>query len=315
MDDETIKKSEAQTKPNPVDENTDHRTDSLYRRSLLWVVAVLLMFIAVIYQRKTGPTYPKRGTLYLQGQSYRYRLIRSEWTSADARAAVPVPTGMTGQVLYKRFKTKDKFMALMMERDEEKGELFAMLPKQPAAGKLEYYVQLSTKTGEIRIPSSPEENIIIRFKDPVPDFILWPHVVMMFFSVLVGMRAGLGAIFAPLTMRRWVWIALGGMTLGGMTLGPIVQKYAFGEYWTGFPFGGDLTDNKMLVMWLAWLLAAGVIGFKRKKKEAVSRSIVVVAAVIMVTVYLIPHSMRGSELDYSKVDSGVNPTDAIKTGK
>ena len=93
---------------------------------------------------------------------------------------------------------------------------------------------------------------MIRFKDDVPGGILWPHVVMMFFSVLIGMRAGLGALLAPYGMRTWAWIALAGMTLGGMVLGPIVQKYAFGDYWTGFPFGGDWTDNKMLVMWLSW---------------------------------------------------------------
>ena len=315
MEDETSKKTEEPTELSEGLERSEDIADPFRRRALLWVMAVILMFIAVVYQRKTGPTYPKRGTLNLQGKSYRYKLTRSEWTNKDARAAVPGPENLTGTTFYKRYKTKDEFTALMMQRDEEKKDLFAILPRQPAAGKLEYYVELSFEGQAIRIPSAGEENILIRFKDPVPGFILWPHVVMMFFSVLIGMRAGLGAICAPGTMRRWVWIALGGMTLGGMTLGPIVQKYAFGEYWTGFPFGGDLTDNKMLIMWLAWLLAAGTIGFKRKKKEAVSRGIVVVAAIIMVAVYLIPHSMRGSELDYSKVDKGMSPADAIKTGK
>ena len=46
--------------------------------------------------------------------------------------------------------------------------------------------------------------------------------------------------------------------IGGMILGPIVQKYAFGEYWTGFPYGGDFTDNKMLIMWLAWAIAMAI---------------------------------------------------------
>ncbi len=315
MEDETIEESDGRTESTVEVVQQEPGTDPFGRRALLWVAAVILMFIAVVYQRRTGPTYPMRGTLNHHGHSYRYRLIRSEWTTTDARAAASGPVSLTGKVFYKRFKTRDEFISLQMQRDETKGELFAMLPRQPAAGKLEYYVELSIEGKEIRIPDAGEENIIIRFKDPVPGSILWPHVVMMFFSVLIGMRAGLGAMLAPLTMRRWVWIALGGMTVGGMTLGPIVQKYAFGEYWTGFPFGGDLTDNKMLIMWLAWLLAAGTIGFKPKKKEAVSRGIVLVAAVIMVAVYLIPHSMRGSELDYSKVDKGVSPADAIKTGK
>ncbi|MEO1450503.1 MAG: hypothetical protein AAFV07_13315, partial [Bacteroidota bacterium] len=103
-------------------------------------------------------------------------------------------------------------------------------------------------------------------------------------------------------------------TIGGMILGPIVQKYAFGEYWTGFPFGGDFTDNKMLFMWLAWALALAVIGFKPKKKENVSRTAVLTAAVVMTVVYLIPHSMGGSTLDYDQVDKGIDPKEAITTG-
>ena len=43
--------------------------------------------------------------------------------------------------------------------------------------------------------------------------------------------------------------------------------------------------------------------------------VVVAATVVMMAVYLIPHSMRGSELDYSAVEQGVDPADAIRTGK
>jgi hypothetical protein len=40
-----------------------------------------------------------------------------------------------------------------------------------------------------------------------------------------------------------------------MILGPVVQYYAFGEFWTGVPFGWDLTDNKTLVAVIFWALA------------------------------------------------------------
>ena len=76
-----------------------------------------------------------------------------------------------------------------------------------------------------------------------------------------------------------------------MIIGPIVQKYAFGIYWTGFPVGTDLTDNKTLLAIVFWLTAYGL----RKK----SRWWTVAAAILMVIVYLIPHSVAGSELDYS----------------
>ena len=42
---------------------------------------------------------------------------------------------------------------------------------------------------------------------------------------------------------------------------------------------------------------------------------VLLGAAVMTAVYLIPHSMGGSELDYSAVEQGVDPADAIRTGK
>jgi len=110
-------------------------------------------------------------------------------------------------------------------------------------------------------------------------------------------------------------VALIGMTVGGMVLGPIVQKLAFGDYWTGWPYGGDWTDNKMLVMWLSWVFAASVIGFRPRRREGISRAAVLLAALVMTAVYLIPHSMGGSELNYEAVDQGTDPENAIRTGR
>jgi hypothetical protein len=100
-----------------------------------------------------------------------------------------------------------------------------------------------------------------------------------------------------------------------MILGPVVQKYAFGAFWTGFPWGYDLTDNKTLIMWLAWLAACAFIGRRPRRREGSPRVAVVLATVVMIVVYLIPHSLRGSELDYEKLDAGVSAEEAITTGE
>ena len=71
----------------------------------------------------------------------------------------------------------------------------------------------------------------------------------------------------------------------------------------------------LLVLWLAWVVACAVIGLKPKKKEGVSRAVVLVASIVMSAAYVIPHSMGGSELDYSQVDAGVDPSKAIETGR
>lgn len=287
----------------------------------LWAGALLIMLSAIIYQRTTGPTYPRRGSFEVAGQTFKYKLIRSEWTNTKALVKLPDPKGgATAELHYKRYKTKDAFTVVPMTAQTIDGDalLVGELPTQPPAGKLEYFITLHAKgvgpSDTLQVPPMGKEALVIRFKDWVPEYILYPHIFMMFFSVLFGMRAGLSALFADPKMRRHAWVALIGMTIGGMTLGPFVQKYAFGEYWTGFPWGKDLTDNKMLIMWLSWLFAAAVIGFKAKPKEGISRGIVLVASIVMTGVYLVPHSMGGSELNYDAVDKGMDPKDAIKTG-
>jgi hypothetical protein len=97
-------------------------------------------------------------------------------------------------------------------------------------------------------------------------------------------------------LKFYAFWTLGLLTIGGLILGPIVQNYAFGEYWTGIPFGFDLTDNKTLIAWLGWLVAIFMI-FKSKRPKVW----VLGAAIFTIAIFLIPHSLMGSELDYSKM--------------
>ncbi len=304
-------------------ESTDITKPSLLMRGTLWFLAFFLAASAMIYQRATGPTYPVK--IRVAG-GITAKLIRTHESTNDA--IVELPAGFiesekpSGTLFFKRYRTSDSFTDIPMTLEED-GLLYilkAALPKQPAAGKLEYYIEANlpgdSGGANRRFPEQQEDYVLIRFKDPVPDSILIPHVTLMIFSILFGMRSGLAALFAPYNMRQLAWATLCGMTVGGMILGPCVQKYAFGEYWTGFPLGGDWTDNKMLFMFLAWVFACSIIGLKpRKKEHPVGRVVVLLAAVVMTVCYLIPHSMGGSELDYSQVDQGIDPSEAIKTGR
>ena len=282
---------------------------------LLWVLAVFMALAAMIYQRSTGPTYEFKGSLEHKGEKHKYELIRTHETTGGAKVEMPNidADDYKATLNYKRYRTQDAITSLDFKMDAD-NRLTAQLPVQPAAGKMEYFVTGNIGSEAFSIPDKGEPNIVLRYKDPVSPYILIPHVVMMIIVIIFGIRAGLGAIFDDGTMRKWTIVAFGAMTLGGMILGPLVQKSAFGEYWTGFPFGGDFTDNKMLIMWLAWALALSIIGFKAKKKEGLSRGAVIMAALVMTVVYLIPHSMGGSTLDYEAVDKGIDPKEAIKTG-
>jgi hypothetical protein len=290
--------------------------------SFLWVLAVVMMFATASYQRRTGPTYPLRATVETEGVSHRIRLIRSQETTAEARVVLPdLGPAAEATVHWRRYPTDDLFTPMPMVRETVDGEIemAAYLPLQPAAGKVEYYVNLTAAEGQIRLPelgggTQGGDTAILRYKDPVPIPLLIAHVAMMFFAVLIGMRAALGAMFRPKGVARLAWISLGLMTVGGMILGPFVQKYAFGAYWTGWPFGYDLTDNKTLIMWVAWIAACAILVRRKDESDRWARAGVFGAALVMVGVYLIPHSMRGSELDYGAVDTGVPAEEAVGVG-
>ena len=281
----------------------------------IWALAILLALAAMIYQRSTGPTYEFRGHLEYGGEDHKYELLRSHETTGGAKIELPYfdKANYSAKLQYKRYQTKDAINTVDFRLDEN-NQFVAQLPVQPAAGKMEYTVTGSIDGKVFNIPEKAEDKIVLRYKDPVSNYILVPHVLMMILAIVFGIRAGLSALFDDGSMRKWTVVAFTAMTLGGMVFGPFVQKSAFGEYWTGFPYGGDFTDNKMLIMWLAWALALAIIGFKRKKKEIVSRSTVSLAAVVMIVVYLIPHSLGGSTLDYDQVDQGIDPKEAIRTG-
>ena len=285
---------------------------ALWLKIVIWILAVVLMAASVIYQRLTGPTHPKRGSFEVGGATQTYRLVRSGISTTPAQVKIPDPGGeASATIKWRRYPTDEDFSLISMTSSE--GFLTGDLPRQVAAGKVEYSITLQTPEGEIHLPSDTENTVILRYKDPVPATVLIPHIVLMFFAVLFGIRTGLSAILAPSGMRWSAWTTLIGMTIGGMVLGPIVQKYAFGAYWTGWPFGGDLTDNKVLIMWIVWIIACSTIGFKPLKKEWIGRVLVLAAAAVMTVVYLIPHSMRGSELNYEALDSGVEASRAIET--
>jgi hypothetical protein len=289
------------------------RKGGRWTRVLLWVLAIVLSVAAMGYQRRTGPSHEMRAEFDWGGETHSCRLIRSEEVVRPARVEVPRPGGTTAAELhFRRYPTADEFRALPMRPEGDL--LVGFLPPQPAAGKLEYFVVLRGQGREVRIPADEAGNPIIRFTGVVPRSVLAPHIIMMILSIIVGLRAGLAALFTPGEMRRLAWITVAVLTVGGMILGPIVQKFAFGAYWTGFPWGYDLTDNKTLVMWLGWLIACGLFYVGGKRGRALGRAGVIAATVIMIVVYLIPHSARGSELDYEQLDRGVAPEDAVKTG-
>jgi hypothetical protein len=277
------------------------------KKFILWSLALIITLTAAIYQRHTGPTYPKELDVRLNNSEYKLKLVRS--LALDERPEVNLnitDTSVMAKLYYKRFRSDEEYqvtdfsykvfpiksfiMNKIFKVYEEKG-FFATVPQQPAAGKLQYYFEVTDSKGtQIFFKEAP---VVIRFKGGVPMFILLPHILCMFIAMLFSTLAGLMAVIKFPLYKKYSVLTLILFAIGGMVLGPLVQNYAFGDLWTGIPFGWDLTDNKTLIALVFWIIA---VVMNRKQEKPLYT---VIAAVILLLVYSIPHSLFGSQLDYS----------------
>ena len=269
------------------------------RSALLWILSVIITLASAYYQRVTGPTYPVSGRVSLGGREFKYRLERSSGEAGDQPIGIATrDPSVKGTLEWRRYKTSDDWTANAMEYRD--GALSANLPHQPPAGKLEYRITLDRGGERAAIPA--EGPAVIRFKGSVPVAVLILHVVVIFGAMLLSTRTGLEFFNKEAKLKRLMFWTLCFLAVGGLVLGPVVQKYAFGAFWTGWPLGTDLTDNKTAAALIGWIIAAvAIYKFRNPKAWALG------AAVLTVVVYLIPHSLLGSELDYGKTIKPVKP--------
>ncbi len=257
------------------------------KKTFIWIFAVLLTVAAALYQRLTGPTHPQRTRATISGQTYKFRLLRSFDGAGDCPIAITVQDPeVAGSLEYRIFSQKVDFIKLPMAR--EGGVLTASLPHQGMAGKLEYKITLKKSQETVSLNNGTPT--VIRFKGHVPELVLIPHILIMFLAMLFSNVAGVFALF-NIPSLKMMKITLITIFVGGLIMGPLVQKYAFNELWTGVPYGWDLTDNKTLIAFAAWVIA---FLFNLEKE---SRYWVVAAAVVTIGIFSIPHSLFGSQLD------------------
>jgi len=264
---------------------------------LMWTLAIIITLGAAVYQRMTGPTYPKRCKVTIGNQIYKLKLVRSSDAAGDEIVKLEIPDNtVNGKIHLRRYLSKDEWTINEMSR--EGSFLSGKLPHQPPAGKVEYFIEFSS--GNETVFVEKENPIVMRFKGAVPDLVLIPHIFIMFFAMLLSNLAGLLVLFKDQKQKLYGMLALGFLFLGGMILGPIVQKYAFGDLWTGVPYGWDLTDNKTLIGFIGWIIA--VAGNWKKERPYLT----LIAAVVLLLIYSIPHSLFGSTLspETGKVTQG-----------
>ncbi len=267
------------------------------RRTWLWLLALLITLVSAIWQRLSGPTYPIRVHGELAGVTVRAKLLRTHETSGDLPVRLRIEKGLDdrlpggtvgGVVSWRRYPSADTWQEILLTAAGE--DLYAAIPAQPAAGKVEYRLVLRRGDEQLLLPE--RQAVVARFKGAVPKTVLFPHILAIFLGMLWSSRAGLEALTGGTALQRQVWTTLVLLVIGGLLLGPVIQKLAFGSFWTGWPLGDDLTDNKLAVAAAAWLVAA------LRCRNGGGRGAVLAAAVVTLAIFAIPHSLHGSTLDY-----------------
>lgn len=284
---------------------------------IVWSIGILFTILSVVFQRNSGPTHPVEVLFPVDTVSFTLPRSLTRAASDSTLLVIDVQPASTHgdsvqtglfvdslQFFWKRYPTEDAFMPLSLSANDQ-GDLQAALPTQPIAGKIAYYVTYGDQTGT--------ESVILRFKDPVPPGLLIVHIILMFVAMLMASNTGLLAFFTLLSsekeairvVNRYAWYSFVTLTVGGLFVGALVQKHAFGVFWAGFPLGTDVTDIKTLIAVIAWIPAL-VSYAKRRSTHLASRPasphrylyIVIVAALIHIAIYAIPHSTHGSEYNY-----------------
>jgi hypothetical protein len=259
---------------------------------LIWTFAIILTVMLAGYQRRTGPTYPMQVKKEIGQTLIKTKLIRSYDGQDDAKVYLNIPdVSIQGKIHFRRFRSYDKWSTASLVR---KGDsLIGSLPHQDISGEVIYYITL-VKGKELVLLN--EDAAVLRYKGHIPILLLLPHILIIFLAMLFSTITGLEVITNGKHTYQYTWITIITLFIGGLVLGPIVQKYSFGVYWDGWPFGHDLTDNKSVLAFLFWVIAL-IAQYKNRGKKLWT----IVASVLMMIVFLIPHSMFGSEIDYTKL--------------
>jgi len=273
---------------------------------LLWVLAAALTLATFLYQDKTGPTQPIERTFQTSKGTLHTKFLRSENIGTDLAVmfVAPVPEGVTATVKYRRYTSGEPWktakmapMSVTVSRRGSTEELEGLGVRLPSlkerAGKYEYFVYVSDGTGKA-VSFTGDKPIYARYKGAVPTPVLIVHILVIFASMTFAIRTVLESLRKQGNYVWMIWATIISLILGAFVLGPLVQWYAFNVWWSGVPFGFDWTDNKVLVELVFWVFALVMNLGKRRARWAVW-----LAGAVTLVVYFIPHSVFGSEYDYS----------------
>lgn len=273
----------------------------------LWALAIVLTLACFLYQDKTGPTYPLEGSIDTAKGPVTFTFLRSENIGTDLKVMLndPVPAGITASVKYRRYRSNDQWTTVPMKAGDfeftrrgsvtkVKGVGVELPSLDKRAGKYEYFVLIDDGRGA-PFSITGDKAIYARYKGAVPMLVLLVHILSIFASMMFALRTTFEAMRREARLTWLLWATVISLIFGGFVMGPLVQWYAFRVWWSGVPFGYDWTDNKVLVELVAWVLALFLNRGDRRNRWSV-----LLAGALTLVVYFIPHSIFGSEYDFTK---------------
>jgi hypothetical protein len=252
--------------------------------AVLWIIAVLLTLASAVWQRRTGPTHPISGRTEVAGRTVAWTFERTHKGAGGQEVRVTAPPDVAATLEWRAFGGAEWTPAPMERRG---GDLVASLPWLPPGKVVRYRVDAEAGGESVAIPE--HETVALRYTGAVPAAIMLPHILLMITAMMLSARAGLECAARAPRLRRFTLWAVGVLALGGLVFGPLVLRNAFGFWWSGWPLGGDITDNKTLIALVGWLVATFAV-FRLRD----ARPWVMAAAVVMFLVFMIPHSYRGT---------------------
>lgn len=203
------------------------------------------------------------------------------------------------------------YHASEMIMDENQSDLFTIdVQATDRGGRFYYFFEVQDSTGDALSTFMEKENMSFVFKyiGEVPPFILISHIFLIFATVFC---IALAATYSfPLLsdgtdtkpVAKWIMWSVVVCFLGGYPFGFAMNWYAFGGIWEGIPFGTDATDNKTQILFVyiffAMLSMLGSLKGKNEKDIFSKKTIGWIGIgsfIVLVTTYLIPHSIQFSK--------------------
>ena len=199
-------------------------------------------------------------------QEYKATWIRLSHVPVE-EAAAGEPVGIQAEVeVSKDIKRVDLFIHCRTDTSSwgpikmtplENGVYFGSIPAMPRGTHMKYYIQATAGgTLDVRVPGEDTRTFAFYFKGTPNRGVLIAQVALMMLALFIFIMCGYLALKAIRDRKTRLQIPrlafLGGVVffISSIPLRMIVQYQTYGRPWSGFPVGGDFTDNKSLAILL-----------------------------------------------------------------